>query len=314
MKSYIIYSFLAVSLILCGLSNKKFEHPDTGVSIDKMKESVKFLCAIKPARNYRNLASLEKSAKYISNKMKAYGLVPKVQEFKVNGSVYKNIIASVGPKDSERIIIGAHYDVCGKQPGADDNGSGIAGLLEIARFVKKFEKKIKFRIDIVAYSLEEPPFFGTKDMGSYIHAESLHKQKIKVHSMLALEMIGFYSDKKKSQKYPLKILGSFYPDKANFISVVGDFSSSNLVNAVKKQLKFTKVKVESIKTSSMVTGMDFSDHRNYWKFDYKAAMITDTAFYRNANYHRKSDTPDTLDYKRMKEVVKGICWYILNAK
>jgi Zn-dependent M28 family amino/carboxypeptidase len=278
-----------------------------------MRQTVKYLCEIKPARNYQNHASLEKAVQYIVNQFKECGLTPAIQKFKAAGNEYKNVIASIGPEKGSRIIVGAHYDVCGDQPGADDNASGIAGLLEMAKYAQKNKDKLKYRVDFVAYCLEEPPFFGSTQMGSYIHAASLHQNKVKVHGMIVLDMVGFFSDKEDSQQYPLKIIGWFFPDKADFISIIGNFSSRSLVNAVAGQMATTGIKVETLKAPSAITGVDFSDHRNYWHFDYDAVMITDTAFYRNRNYHKTTDTIDTLDFKRMKQVVQGLCRYLLNA-
>jgi Zn-dependent M28 family amino/carboxypeptidase len=278
-----------------------------------MRQTVKYLCEIKPARNYQNHASLEKAVQYIVNQFKECGLTPAIQKFKAAGNEYKNVIASIGPEKGSRIIVGAHYDVCGDQPGADDNASGIAGLLEMAKYAQKNKDKLKYRVDFVTYCLEEPPFFGSTQMGSYIHAASLHQNKVKVHGMIVLDMVGFFSDKEDSQQYPLKIIGWFFPDKADFISIIGNFSSRSLVNAVADQMATTGIKVETLKAPSAITGVDFSDHRNYWHFDYDAVMITDTAFYRNRNYHKTTDTIDTLDFKRMKQVVQGLCRYLLNA-
>lgn len=194
------------------------------------------------------------------------------------------------------MIVGAHYDVCGEQPGADDNASAVAGLLEIARFAKRHEAELPYRVDFVAYALEEPPFFGTTKMGSYVHAKYLYENDIKVRGMICLEMIGFFTDRKKSQRYPLPFMGLFYPGTGNFIGVVSNYGSSSFAKQVSRHLKATAVNVETLKTPSILTGVDFSDHRNYWKFGYSAVMITDTAFYRNPNYHEPSDTMETLDY------------------
>lgn len=299
--------FLSVS----GCASVQYSYPDPEISIQNMEATVRYLTAMTPARNYEHLVSMDRSAAYIAQKLSEYGLKPTEQEFFVNGKRYVNIIASAGPQEGSRIIVGAHYDVCGDQPGADDNASAIAGLLEIARFAKKLEFELKYRIDIVAYALEEPPFFGTANMGSYVHAEYLHQSNVKVKGMICLEMIGFFTEKKDSQTYPLGILRLFYPSTGNFIGVVGNWGSSGLVNQIAKHMRNTSIGVETLKAPSFVTGVDFSDHRNYWKFGYDAVMVTDTAFYRNNNYHKKSDTMDTLSFPKMQEVVKGVCWALL---
>lgn len=301
-------------LFLIGCSGASFVNLDPEINTDNLKQTVLNLTSITPPRNYLNKKSLEKSVEYISQKFIEYGFTPQKQKFIINGNTYENIIVSIGQQNGERVIVGAHYDVCGDQPGADDNASGIAGLLEIARFAKEHEDKLPYRVDIVAYSLEEPPFFGTTNMGSYVHAASLHEKNIKVRGMICLDMIGFFTDEKNSQEYPLAIMRLFYPDKGNFISIVSNFGSSSLAKQLSRNFKYTSIDAEVLKAPSFITGVDFSDHRNYWKFGFDAVMITDTAFYRNPNYHESSDTMDTLNFKRMKEVVKGICLTLINIK
>jgi hypothetical protein len=301
-----------IVLIMSGCTSAYYSYPDPDISIQNMEATVRYLTTLIPARNNEQLDSMESAAAYISQKLSEYGLKPAKQEFIVNGKRYANIVASVGLQEGSRIIVGAHYDVCGDQPGADDNASAIAGLLEIARFAKKHESELKYRVDIVAYALEEPPFFGTPNMGSSVHAEYLHKNKVQVKGMICLEMIGFFTEEKDSQDYPLGILGLFYPSTGNFIAVVGNWGSSGLVKQVSKHMRKTAIAVETLKAPSFVTGVDFSDHRNYWKFGYDAVMVTDSAFYRNKNYHEKSDTIETLSFSKMREVVKGVCWALLN--
>lgn len=174
--------------------------------MNNLESTVKYLSEIYPFRHYRNVDSLDKSAAYITETLKKYRLGIEEQEFMVQGNTYRNIMTHFGPPDAPRIIIGAHYDVCGNQPGADDNASAVAGLLELARLLKPYSSKLKYRIDFVAYSLEESPFFGTKQMGSYIHARSLKKNDVKVRAMISLEMIGFFSDEPHSQDYPISLM------------------------------------------------------------------------------------------------------------
>ena len=309
----------AVALVLCiqlvcGCAHGTFSYPDPGIRIEDLENTVRYLTSLSPSPSYDHQDSMKKSASYISQKFEEYGLQAREQAFTALGTTYVNIIASVGPAEGSRLIVGAHYDVCGDQPGADDNASAVAGLLEIARFAKRHEAELPYRVDFVAYALEEPPFFATVHMGSHVHAESLHNDRVSVKGMICLESIGFFTDKENSQSYPLSILRLFYPSTGNFIGIVGNFASSSLAAQIAKHMTATSVGVETLRAPSFVPGVDFSDHRNYWKFGYDAVMVTDTAFYRNRNYHQKSDTMDTLDFTRMREVVKGVCWSILNMK
>ena len=301
-------------LLTCGCGNGPFSYPDPDIRSENLKNTVRYLTEINPSRSYDHPESMDKAARYVVQKFEEYGLRPEEQKVAAAGRTYVNIVASVGPSEGRRVVVGAHYDVCGNQPGADDNASGIAGLLEIARFAKKHEAELPYRVDLVAYALEEAPFFGTKNMGSYVHAESLHHANSDVRGMICLEMIGFFSDEAASQSYPLALLRLFYPSTGNFIGVISNFESSSFAADIARHMRATRVNVETLSAPSFVIGVDFSDHRSYWQFGYDAVMITDTAFYRNPHYHRETDTIETLDFSRMQEVIKGICWSILNLE
>lgn len=294
------------------VEKNNYSYPRLDVSILDLENTVKFLTTIRPPRNYRNIHSLNRVAAYIQKKFIQYGLATDMQEFEVEKTTYRNVIGISGDEKQERIIVGAHYDVCGDQPGADDNASAVAGLLEIARLVHRFRSTSKYRFDFVAYSLEEPPFFASEHMGSYIHAQSLSEQGISIRSMMCLEMIGYFTTVDNSQDYPFGIMKAIYPSRGNFIAVVGNMKSGHLVDEVIQHFNETSLLVESLKSPSLVTDVAFSDHLNYWKFGYQAVMITDTAFYRNRNYHQDTDTIDTLDFNKMGEVVKGVTWALIN--
>jgi hypothetical protein len=313
------FLFLFLAVIILVLKNPLFGavkyDPAIHIAVDKekLKTIVKTLTTTSAPRNYFNPAALNQAATFISEEFKKAGFQPEEQKYIVDGVEVKNIICSYGPLDAERIIVGAHYDVCEAQAGADDNASGIAGLLEIARLLQTLKPDLKYRIDLVAFTLEEPPFFRTAQMGSAVHAKYLYDNNIKVKAMICLEMIGFFTDKDKSQEYPIAALKAIYPSKGNFIAVVGSMGDDGLTKSIKKRMtEASMLAVESINAPSNLQGIDFSDHLNYWKYNYPALMITDTSFYRNKNYHKKSDTMDTLNFEKMAEVVKGVYWGIVN--
>jgi hypothetical protein len=274
--------------------------------IDRLYRDVDFLTSVSPSRNYLNLDSLEKCVTYIKNELKKSNALPQEQTWLAENRTYKNIIASYNPDKARRLIVGAHYDVCGNQPGADDNASAVAGLLELARLVFNEQPKLDYRIDFVAYCLEEPPFFATTLMGSYIHAKSLYDAQADVIGMICLEMIGYFSDEPESQPFPSPDLAKLYPDVANFIIVVG-IETYAAFNKKVYQLMLENsgidVQVINFPDSGSLAGM--SDQRNYWKFGYNALMINDTAFIRNPNYHMPTDTLKTLDFEKMTEVVNS---------
>jgi Zn-dependent M28 family amino/carboxypeptidase len=271
-----------------------------------LKSTVHFLSEEIGPRSYTDLAELEKSADYIEERMISFGCDVTRQSFAYMENTYHNIIGEVrGNKGSEILIIGAHYDTVPGTPGADDNASGIAGLLELARMtaLKPSHKTVRF----VAFTLEEPPFFKTRHMGSYVYAKSLRKEKIKLEGMISLEMIGYFCDRKGCQYYPFHFFKWFYPEKGDFIAFVGNILSKAFTKKVKGAFqKTTTLPVESLNTISLVPGVDFSDHSSFWEFGYPAFMITDTAFYRNPHYHTAGDRADTLDYKRMALLIDGL--------
>jgi Zn-dependent M28 family amino/carboxypeptidase len=256
-------------------------------------------------RTYTNKQNLNNTADYIASQFDGAGGQLSEQAFVVNGNQYRNVIAAFGPESSDRIVVGAHYDSYGNSPGADDNASGIAGLIELAYLLGRTE--LAQRVELVAYTLEEPPFFRSDNMGSARHAAMLRKGRVDVEAMICLEMIGYYSDEKNSQLFPSVLLKWLYPDKGNYIAVIGSWGDRKLVKQVKVSMRSaTDLPVHAMCAPKGFPGLDFSDHLNYWNNGYAAVMITDTAFMRNPNYHRESDTADTLDYHRMARVVTGV--------
>lgn len=262
-------------------------------------------------RNYQNVTQLNKVAAYIYNVFAQYADTVYEQPYQVDGITYKNIICSFGTEHGKRLIVGAHYDVCGNQQGADDNASGVVGLLELARMLKG--KKLNQRIDLVAYTLEEPPYFRTEYMGSYVHAKSLVDDKIQVLGMISLEMIGHFKDEPKTQSYPLSLLSLFYGNKGDYITMVKKFGGGKFTRQfIRKYRAKSTVRTVKFAGPPKLPGIDFSDHLNYWKFGFSALMITDTSFYRNKNYHQLTDTMETLSIPKMASVIDGVFQTLIN--
>lgn len=287
--------------------------PSIAVDKNYLKEIVAYLTEIDPPRNYLNTDSLNNAAQFIERRFTATGLETRRQSYETGGNEYHNVIAGYGENRERIFVVGAHYDVYGDQAGADDNASAIAGLLELSRLLAVNRPELDFSVELAAYSLEEPPYFRTKHMGSYVHAASLKKKEITVIGMISLEMIGYFDDRKGSQKYPLPFFKFFYPKAGDYIAVVGNIGSRDMVRKVRQyMLEGSEIDVQPWISPSIVPGVDLSDHRNYWKMGYKAVMITDTAFYRNPYYHTVLDRPETLDFEKMAEVVKGVYNAIIN--
>ena len=256
-------------------------------------------------RNYTNLKVLNQTADYIKAHFEKYADTVWFQEFEAAGKVYKNVICSFGTTLKKRIIVGAHYDVCGNQQGADDNASGLVGLLELARLLK--DQPTNHRIDLVAYTLEEPPFFRSEFMGSFIHAQSLKDNKTEVYGMISLEMIGYFKEEKKTQEYPIGLLSLFYGNRGDYITLVKKYGAGRFTRKFCQHYKSTKtIKTKKFAGPKGLVGIDFSDHLNYWKMGYSALMLTDTSFYRNKNYHEVTDTMETLDIPKMTKVIDGV--------
>jgi len=275
------------------------------VSPATLREHVLVLSDRRHPRSFGHAGNLNACADYIANQFKEAGAVTSFQEFRNGETTYKNVRGFFGDDAGPRIVVGAHYDSCYLTPGADDNASGVAGLIELAHLLGK--TNLRTQVEVVAYSLEEPPNFGTDGMGSVHHARLLKSEGVEIASMICLEMIGYFSDRKGSQKFPIRLMRLFYPSKANFIAVIGSLGQRRLAREVRNLMRgATDLAVHSLNAPRLVPGVDFSDHMNYWNEGYDAVMITDTAFYRNANYHEQGDTPDTLDYERMSRVVIGV--------
>ncbi len=270
-----------------------------------LRENLELITHTTAARSYQNIDVLDTVAERIRQEFLKSTSRVSFQNYKVDGKDYKNVIASFGPEKGERIILGAHYDVCGNQEGADDNASGTAGILELARLLK--DQNLKYRIDLVTYTLEEPPYFNTREMGSYIHAKSLHDANIPVKGMISIEMIGYYSDEENSQHYPIGIMKWIYGKKGDYITIV----QKSICGSFAKQFKDLAFKNNSIPTKAFrapffLGGISLSDHKNYWKFGYSAVMVTNTAFFRNQNYHEETDKLATLNISKMAQTVDGI--------
>ena len=291
------------------------------VDAARLEAHVRMLSQTFYPRSFDRPHTLEAVASYVHAEMAKAGARVEDQYFDVEESRYRNVVGRYGPEGGETIVIGAHYDSYGDAsegakfkrgfdlsthtPGADDNASGGAGLLELARLLGQAAPEIC--VELVAYGLEETPHFRTEAMGSVHHARNLRASNRRVALMISLEMIGYFNTHPHSQTYPLPGLKLLYPDAGDFIGVigrVGDWAVTRKVKAA--MLGASDLPVRSMNAMAMIPGVDFSDHRSYWDEDMSAVMITDTAFYRNLEYHQSGDTADRLDYARMAKVAQGV--------
>lgn len=298
------------TLLLISLTSLTFAASPVADTV-RIEDHLRKITKTETFRTFPDTTALNQTAGYIFETFSAYSKSVSYQTYPARGREYKNVICTFGPADAPRIVVGAHYDVCGDQEGADDNASGVVGLLELARMLAEVDLSVQ--VELVAYSLEEPPNFRSEYMGSYIHAKSLHDAEADVIGMVCLEMIGYFSDEKKSQDYPVGLMKLFYGGKGDFVLAAKKFSSGRFAKRFGRKLKRSKqIRTQRITAPKFIPGTDFSDHLNYWKFKYSALMITDSAFYRNDNYHETTDTMETLNLPKMAKVIDGIYLALLD--
>lgn len=250
--------------------------------------------------------TLKESVDYIKSKMAESGYETKEQVFKVDNQECKNLECTLKGTDSSAgvILVGAHYDSVLGSPGANDNGSGVAATMEVARLLakKSFPKTVRF----VFFANEEPPYFSSEDMGSYFYAQKCINDHDKVIGLMVLETLGYYTDAPNSQTYPSNFVPG-YPTTGNFIAFVGNEDSrtftENCVGTFRKECNFPS---EGVSAPKWVNGVDWSDQYWFWRYGMSAVMVTDTAPYRYPHYHALEDTPDKLSYPSYARVVVGI--------
>jgi|WetSurMetagenome_2_1015567.scaffolds.fasta_scaffold00050_4 Zn-dependent M28 family amino/carboxypeptidase len=273
---------------------------------DYLKGHVHMLATVIGERNAENYKELQSAVQYIKGYFKEAGMPLSVQTYDIEGRKFENIIVEVkgAVNPGEIIVVAAHYDTASNTPGANDNASGVAALLELARLLK--ERNPGRTLRLVAIVNEESPYFQTDKMGSRVYAKQAKERGENIVAMLALETIGYYSDKPGSQTYP-PMLSYLYPDTGNYIAFIGNLKSHKLarrcVDSFRSKADFPS---EGAALPGWMPGMDWSDHWAFWNEGYPAVMVTDTAPLRYPYYHTPEDTPDKLDYDRMTRVVSGL--------
>lgn len=257
-------------------------------------------------RNVWTPKALERAAAHVEETWRRAGHEPARQTYAVRGVEVANVEIEVtgSSRPDEIVVVGAHYDSVMGCPGANDNATGVAGLLEVERLLRR--KKHARTLRFVAFVNEEPPFFQTSTMGSLVHARRSRERGDDVVAMLSLETIGYYRDDEGSQQYPPP-LGFVYPSKGDFIAFVGNVKSRALVRrCVRSFRSHTQFPSEGGALPGILPGIGWSDHWAYWQAGYRAVMVTDTAPFRYPHYHELGDTPDHLDYERCARVVAGV--------
>jgi hypothetical protein len=271
---------------------------------ERLREHVQVI-ALKPHHRWAPV-ELEAVATYIEDRLRASGYAVQREEFKAAGAVVRNLYVEVrGTRQPEEIVlVGAHYDSAPGAPGANDNGSGVAAVLELARAFRGWRPARTWRLAL--FVNEEPPFFRTSDMGSAVHARNARRRGERIVAMYSIETIGYFSDVPGSQHYSFPF-NSFYPERGNFLGFVGNLASRSLAHQTiatfRAEAQFPS---EGLAAPAWVPGVDWSDQMWFWREGYAAVMITDTAFFRYPHYHTPQDTPDKLDYERLARVVQAL--------
>ena len=270
---------------------------------DELKKHVAAVAS--EEHNVSHPEALERSARYIESALSGLGYAVSRHEFTTEGVKVRNLEVSKG-SGKRLVVIGAHYDSARDAVGANDNGSGVAALIELARFLRSVQPSAGLEVRLVFYVNEELPWFGTDDMGSYAHAKGLAGEGREVAAMLSLETIGWYSESFDSQRYPFPF-SLFYPSKGDFIGFVANLRSRTLMRRVvgvfRRSVAFPS---EGVAAPESIPGIGWSDQWAYWRFGWPALMVTDTAPFRYPHYHTLRDTPDKLGYERLARVVKGL--------
>jgi hypothetical protein len=271
---------------------------------DELKADVQELSGNIGERNLSRYPQLNAAAEFIEKSFRQADLKPRRESYDVNDLASHNIEVEIRGVSPEIVLVGAHYDSVFGAPGTNDNGSGVAALLALAR--RFAGKQTHHTLRFVAFVNEEPPYFQTAQMGSFVYAGRCKARGDRIAAMISLETIGYFSDAPRSQTYPVATLGAFYPKVGNFIGIVGNVRSRSLVRRAIAQFRSDeKIPAEGAALPAFIAGVGWSDQWSFWQHGYPGIMITDTALFRYPHYHEATDTPDKLDYDRFALVASS---------
>jgi hypothetical protein len=229
---------------------------EVSADVSRLRSDVEGLTGLPGFRCFERPFDLDRAASWVKSALEESGLPVEERQYEADGQWFRYFVAGYGPEEAPVLVVGAHYDVCGEQPGADDNASAVAGLLELARLLGEQRPEVNHRLELALWPLEEPPNFRTDNMGSAVHAKHLAEGKADVRGMICLEMLGYFSDEPGSQSYPAPGMGLLYPSRGNFIAVVGNGSSWGFSRTVKARMAgATELPVRSINAPALVPGV-----------------------------------------------------------
>jgi hypothetical protein len=276
-------------------------------SLEALQADVWNLCETIGERNTATPGSLAKASDYLYAQLAQSGWRTSRESFEADGETVCNLVAE-HPQTSigdPLVLVGAHYDSVPGSPGADDNASAVALLLGLARCLGQSPAGAAVRL--VAFVNEEPPYFHSDQMGSLVHARGCDARCERLTGMICLESLGIFTEEPNSQSYPVSGLGLAYPTTGNFVAFVSNIASRQWLRRVTDAFSHhSDFPIQSAALPEIVTGVSFSDHWSFWQSGYPAMMLTDTAPFRNPNYHLPEDTPEKLNYAAMSEILKGL--------
>ncbi|MBW2439624.1 MAG: M28 family peptidase [Deltaproteobacteria bacterium] len=289
---------------------------------EQLRAHLKVLTETIGERSVRFPDNMQKAAVYIRSFFKDIGLPAWREPYDYRGIEVANVVAEItsGPDPARQYLLGAHYDSVAGTVGADDNASAVAVLLETARYLKELigREKLDLKLKLVAFALEEPPAYGTRFMGSRVHASRARQDREKIDGMICLEMVGYACHEPGCQSYPFPLGFLNYPEAGNFIGIVGNFKSGDFTRALKnefeKNAELPVVRLTVPFNGWIIPAVRLSDHASFWDQGYKAVMITDSAYFRNPYYHTPADTMEKLDYRFMAELVESLLLFFKSQR
>ncbi len=280
--------------------------PSNQVTADpvRLRDQVAWLADANAPRDYLNRERLFEATERIQIRMGQLGFEVERHDHVVGVTSYPNLVARYGSKKAPTILFVAHIDVCSPFPGADDNASGVAALMELAELMALHKPGWDHTVELAFVSLEEPPYFRTEHMGSVTLAKRMLERDLSL--TIVLDCVGYFSDEPDSQSYPIPGMNVLYGNRGDFLVVTGHLTNRSSTQRVKYAMKASELPIHSINAPRALPGVDFSDHLNFWALGLDAVLLSDTAFYRNDHYHQASDTVDTLDFQRLAQVCEGL--------
>lgn len=277
-----------------------------------LRDDVTYMSVILGERNPENHEALSRCAEWLQHRWESLGYEVRIQTFTMEGAEYSNLEVELPGRKapSQIVIVSAQYDTLPGSPGANNNASGMAILLTLSKMLKGYQPQRTLRL--VAFTTEEPPYFGTEQMGSFHYARRSRQLEEDIRVMISLDALGFYRDVPKSQRLPFPF-SLFYPDRANFLAFIGDLRSRrSVVEATKGFKQGSAFPIEAGVAPRWVKGASWSDHSSFWRFGYMGMQVTDTGAFRSPWHTNQGDTMEKISFSSLARITMGLYASILH--